>query len=298
MIIFLAFVSLFTQAQDSLQMRRDSIAQQLRTDSLRRDSLVRDSLQQDSIRQIRRFSPDTNLYALNPFFRFTDPIRMTVSVRRWQGKEGMFYSVIGLLLFFAFIRNGFSRYLSDLFQTFFRTSIKQKQIKEQLLQSPLPSLLMNIFFILCVAFFGAIVLRYFGLGNQFDFWQLYLYAVLALAGIYLLKFISLKVLGWIFQASDSADAYIFIVFTTNKMIGIALLPLVVIMAFTEGTVYESVFSFGLILIGGCFLYRYFLAFSTVHRQLRINILHFLVYLTAFEIIPLLLINKLLFQFLS
>lgn len=223
---------------------------------------------------------------------------MTVSVRQWQGKEGMFYSVIGLLLFFAFIRNAFGRYLSDLFQTFFRTTIKQKQIKEQLLQSPLPSLLTNIFFILCGAFFVAIVLRYFGLGKRFDFWQLFLYCVLGLAGLYLLKYITLKILGWIFQASESADAYIFIVFTTNKVIGIALLPLVVIMAFTEGTIYKSVFTLGLIIIGACFLYRYFLAFGTVHRQMRINLLHFLLYLAALEIVPLLLINKLLFQFLS
>lgn len=298
MIIFFTMSGLFPQAQDSLQLQQDSIQQQLQTDSLRRDSLVRDSLLQDSIKQSKRFSPDTNFYALNPFFKFTAPIRMTVSARQWQGKEGMFYSVIGLLLFFAFIRNGFSRYLKDLFQSFFRTSIKQKQIKEQLLQSPLPSLLMNIFFILCAAFFVAIVVRYFDLGKAYVFWQLYLYCVAGIGSIYLLKYVALKVLGWIFQASDSADAYIFIVFTSNKIIGVALLPLVVIMAFTEGAVYKSVFTLGLIIIGACFLYRYLLAFSTVHRQLHINILHFLLYLAAFEIIPLLLINKLLFQFLS
>ena len=294
LIILLVSAGLFTRAQDSLQLRRDS----LRIDSLRKDFLVKDSLRQDSVRQSKRFLPDTIIYALNPYFKFTDPVRMTVSVRQWQGREGMFYGVIGLLLFFAFIRNGFGRYLKDLFQTFFRTSIKQKQIKEQLLQSPLPSLLMNIFFILCAAFFLAIVLRYFGLGLEYDFWKLFLYCVLGLAGIYLLKYISLKVLGWIFQASESADAYIFIVFTINKVMGIALLPLVVIMAFTEGNVYKSVFTLGLVVIGACFLYRYFLAFATIHRQLRINILHFLLYLAALEIVPLLLINKLLFQILS
>jgi len=162
----------------------------------------------------------------------------------------------------------------------------------------LPSLLMNIFFIFCGAFFLAIVFRNFKLGNEFGFWQLFLYLVLGLGGLYLLKYISLKILGWIFQASESADAYIFIVFTTNKVLGIGLLPLVVIMAFTEGSVYKSVFTLALVVIGACFLYRYFLAFSTIHKQLRINILHFLLYLAAFEIIPLLLINKLLFHILS
>jgi hypothetical protein len=47
-----------------------------------------------------------------------------------------------------------------------------------------------------------------------------------------------------------------------------------------------------------FLYRFYLSFATIERQLKISFFHFLLYLIGFEIVPLLLINKLLFRFLG
>jgi len=54
----------------------------------------------------------------------------------------------------------------------------------------------------------------------------------------------------------------------------------------------------LILIGCLIAYRFFLAYISINRTVRINFFHFLLYLAAFEIMPVLLINKLLFLFLS
>jgi hypothetical protein len=271
-----------------------------RADSLRRDSLQRDSLRRaDSLATVKpqRFLPDSLLYGNHPFFRFTDPIRFPVVRRQWQGKEGVFYSIIGLLLFFAFIRNGFSRYIGDLVSTYFRTTMRQRHIKDQLAQSPLPSLMLNIFFILCSSLFLTMLLRYFNLGANLPFWLLYVYCIVGLVLIYCIKFLSLKFFGWIFQVREATDAYIFIVFTTNKIIGIALLPFIVVLAFTSGTVYQAAFTLSMVLIAGLFCYRYFLSYASIHRQIRINFFHFLLYMVAFEIAPLLLINKLLFRFL-
>jgi hypothetical protein len=50
-------------------------------------------------------------------------------------------------------------------------------------------------------------------------------------------------------------------------------------------------------VGGLFLYRFYLSYVSVYRLVKLQFLHFLLYLAAFEIAPLLLINKLLFQFL-
>ena len=52
------------------------------------------------------------------------------------------------------------------------------------------------------------------------------------------------------------------------------------------------------LVLGLLAYRYFLSYVSIHRQIKINFFHFLLYLCAFEIAPLLLINKLLFTVLS
>jgi hypothetical protein len=245
-----------------------------------------------------RAHTDTINFAVNPFFSFTNPLRYSVTIKKWEGKEAIFYSILGLLIFFAFVKNGFSRYVSDLFKTYFRTTVKQKQTKEQLQQSPLPSLLLNVFFVLSIGMFLALLLQYFQLGLDLNFWLLYLYCILGLISIYLVKFISLKLFGWIFQVSESTDAYIFIVFATNKIIGIALLPFLVLLAFTYGMINEAAMSLSIMVIFALLAYRFFLSFLSIRRQLSVSFFHFLLYLFAFEIIPLLLINKLLFSFLG
>jgi len=51
-------------------------------------------------------------------------------------------------------------------------------------------------------------------------------------------------------------------------------------------------------VGLLFLYRFYLSFATIEGRLKISFFHFMLYLIGFEIVPLLLINKLLFRFLG
>jgi hypothetical protein len=122
--------------------------------------------------------------------------------------------------------------------------------------------------------------------------------VAGLVAIYLIKFITLKLCGWLFRMSDVTDSYTFIVFTTNKIIGIALLPFVILLAFTSGPFQQGVLTLSIVIVVALFLYRFYLSFATIERQLNISFFHFLLYLIGLEIVPLLLINKLLFKFLG
>ena len=302
--ILLFLVSEKICAQDSLNAFANDSNRRIVSDigpplSISADtSNMRNFIWPDSIKVPETNNLDSLVYNNHPFFRFTNPVRYTITIKRWEGKETVFYTIVALLLLFALIKNGFSRYISDLIKIFFRTTVKQRQIKDQLLQSPLPSLLLNLFFLLSGGMFLALALKYFNLGIHLDFWVLYFYCVVGLTAIYGIKFLTLKLLGWIFQVSDTIDAYIFIVFSTNKMIGMALVPLLVILAFTTGLMNQSAMTFSLIVVGGLFAYRFYLSYSSLHRQIQIGFFHFLLYLFAFEIVPLLLINKLLFRFLG
>lgn len=243
------------------------------------------------------FTSDSFLYRKRLFFSFTNPIRYTIAEKTWSGKEVVFYTVLCLLIVFALIRNSFRRYLADLFSSYFRTTVRQRQIKEQLLQSPLPSLLFNIFFIVSTAVFLSLLFQYFQLGSMYPFWMLTGYCAIALVLVYAGKFLALKFFGWVFQLTEVTETYIFVVFSTNKIIGVSLLPLTVLLAFTYGAVNAAAVTLSLVVIAGLFAYRYFLSYVSVNHMVRINFFHFLVYLAAFEILPLLLINKLLFSFL-
>jgi len=272
-----------------------------RTDSVRADTaVVAPPIPKDTIKPFLQyaFSSDSFLYRKRLFYSFTNPVRYTISEKTWEGRDMIFYSVIALLLFFALIKNSFSRYLSDLFSSYFRTTVRQRQVKEQLLQSPLPSLLFNVFFVISGAVFLALLFRHFHMADQLPFWMLVVYCLAGLGAVYGIKFLVLKFFGWVFQQPEITDSYIFVVFSTNKIIGISLLPFIILMAFTSGPLNAAAVTISVVLIVGLFLYRFFLSYISIQRTASINLFHFALYLAAFEVLPLLLINKLLFTILS
>ncbi len=302
--LILFFCCSLLQAQSDSVVRADSLPLPI-TDSL---PLQPDTLQKDSVVRadtlVKKENPplyirfDTALFRTHPFYRFDAPIQLIATEKAWNGKEVFFYLLLALLLFFALVKNTFSRYLKDLSKLFFRNTVKQRQVKEQLMQAPLPSLLLNLLFFFSGALFVSIVLQRYRLGLHYNFWLLLLYCVAGLAAIYLVKFITLKICGWLFDLQQATDSYIFIVFTTNKIAGIVLLPLIILLAFTAGVFNQAVFTGSLLVVGALFIYRFFLSYVSIHRQVDLSFFHFILYLAAFEIAPLLLINKLLLLFLS
>ena len=292
-----------------------SLRAQPAVDSLHRDSLPKpaDSLtatvKADTLELVRKPSTDTGWVMSTPgipsgpqmttealrhnrWFQMSAAPRMIrKEVRRYQGKELIFYILVALCLFFAGMRQAFPKYFNDLFRLFFRTTLKQRQIREQLMQTPLPSLMLNGFYVITAGLYIDIILQHFKLGPSVPFWLLFVYAALALSAIYFIKFLGLKLSGWIFNMEEAASAYVFIVFVVNKMVGIFLLPVVICLAFMEEPGYSAALVISWCGVGGLLLYRLVLTFGAVRNQVRVNPFHFFLYLCAFEIAPVLLIYK-------
>lgn len=245
-------------------------------------------------------SNELNLEILkrHPYFGFaSSPVTLTTFEKKFNGKEILFYLLVALLLSFALLKWLFPKYLADMFRLFFRTTLKQRQIREQLIQSPLPSLLFNVFFVLTSALYVDLLLLHFGL-LVVNFWEMFLLCGLALSFIYFVKFLGLKISGWIFNAKGVTDSYIFIVFIVNKMLGIFLLPFLIVLAFSQGDIYQVALMVTWCGIALLYLYRLVLSYGSVRNQIKINLFHFLLYIVTFEIAPLLVIYKVLLYFFS
>ncbi len=221
-----------------------------------------------------------------------------VLVRQVSGKELLFYGLLVFLLAFAILRRLFPKYFNDLFRLFFRTTLKHKQVREQLMQTPLPSLLLNGFFIISGAFYISFLVQHYKADPTGNFWILFAYAGVGLSVIYFLKFIGLKVSGWVFGVQEAANSYVFIVFIINKMIGIMLIPFLFILAFSVDMVYTAGLVLSWFLVGGLLGYRLILTWGAVRNQVKLNLFHFFLYLLAFEVAPLLLVYKALLLFFS
>ena len=202
----------------------------------------------------------------------------------------MFYLLVGILFYFALVRLFFARYLANLMTLFFRASIRQQQLREQVLQSPFPSLLLNNLFIFSAGLYVAFLLRFYQYGDTGRFWMHFIYCAVVLAVLYLLKYIILRITGWIFNINRAVEAYLFVVFMTNKIIGIFLLPFLVLIAFSGTFLTEIGITLSLIMVGLFYVYRFIASYATLHKEIKISGLHFFLYLCAFEIAPLLLLS--------
>jgi hypothetical protein len=223
---------------------------------------------------------------------------LKITSKKFNGEEILFYSLVALLIFYAIIKLLFPKYFTDLFRVYFRTTLKQTQVREQLLQTPLPSLLLNGFFIITGGMYAAFLVQHFKLAPKFGFWQLWLYCGILLSIIYMMKYAGVWIAGWLFNRSDAASAYIFIVFMTNKILGIIVLPFLVLLAFGTAAIYPFALIVSITAVACLFLYRFYLSVGIIRSQAHVNLLHFFLYLFAFEALPLLILFKWVMMFLK
>ncbi len=229
----------------------------------------------------------------HPYYNtYSDVVYMPSQRYSPANKDELFYILCGTLFFLGILRVGFPKYFQDLFTVFWRSAFRQKQIRDQLQQAGMTSLLFNVFFVFSTALFSYLVIDYVtdSLTNP---WLLFALCFFSIALIYCGKYSILKLMGWIFGQQPAADSYIFIVFLVNKILSILLIPLMVVLAFGEPAFQQVAFTVAIVLLGFLLIYRFLLSFSGLRNELKISWLHLFLYVCGFEIIPVLLIYKLL-----
>jgi hypothetical protein len=282
--------------------KKDSLIKALSVNSIKRDSIKRDSVKKVMAKAIseKKQRDSATYYAIMPipYVPFNKPpLFMVIREKVGQSKDEIFYLLCGLAFLVALVRLVFPKYFNGLFLMLFQTSFRQRQTKEQMAQDHLPSLLLNLVFIASGGIYFEFILMRYGL-DQFSFWWLLLYSTSILSIIYLGKFLFLIFSGWIFNEKTAANTYIFVVFLVNKVIGIALIPFLLIMAFSSDDIVQIAVVVSIFVVGILFFYRYLVSLGTFHREFKVSALHFFLYLCAVEILPLLLIYKALFNYIG
>lgn len=269
------------------------------------DSTITDSIQRaaDSllILQKKKSIRDTASYKklmTHPYLPMqTKPSFRINELRIAPNFDGRFYLIIGMLFYLAFIKVTFPKYFSNVFQLIFQSPIRQKQTREQLQQNNLASLFSNILFILNASIFVSLI----AIKNGWVDLKLYsciAYSVVGFTTLYLFKFLFLWLSGWLFSQREAIGNYSFIVFLTNKVMGVFLIPAILLLAFSPLTVQDFAYNSALIIISFLFVYRYLISFSIVRASLKVSAFHFFLYLCTCEVLPMLVLYKLTMDFIS
>jgi hypothetical protein len=210
-------------------------------------------------------------------------------------KDLLFYAIIGLLLLYGFIINIFPQYIPKLFSQFSQSSLRMMQHREQLLQNSFASLTMNIGFVMSFSLLATLVI-FNGHLLPINFWEGYLYMCIFFIGLYLGKYICLTIAGYIFNTKELVQTYIFVVFMINKVLGILLIPFILIVAFAKPSLHPIALTGAGLLMLLLILYRYLFSLTSVRNKLHISSFHFFLYLCAFEVLPILILYKLIVQY--
>ncbi|NML19500.1 DUF4271 domain-containing protein [Pseudoflavitalea sp. G-6-1-2] len=282
----------------AVQAVADSSRPRIARDTNRAAAVVQDTVPKVVVKatqaQLDRISRFMDALRAHPYFNvFGKALVLPEIEKKVDDRDGLFYFVAGLLMFYALVKVFFRKYVDNIMTLFFRVTMRQQQMRDQMLQTPFASLLLNILYLLSGGMYLMFVARYYGVKITDNNWILMGYGSALLLTVYLGKFILLKLAGWIFNISAATDTYIFIVFLVNKIIGILLLPVLVMMAFPYPGLFAVVLTLSYIMLALFFGYRFIISYKPIRNEIKVTRFHFFLYLCAFEIAPLLLIYKVL-----
>ena len=204
-----------------------------------------------------------------------------------------FYILMGLVLFLGFIRFIDPKYLFEIWQAYFNIGLNSRLVKEKLNNAVIPNALMNVFFTLSFATYVFYVVRNFVSSEQLKTGTPFLVLILVggVIAIYITKYLVIRFTGWVFNMKTVADNYLYNVFLVNKVLAIALLPFIVILAFPNPTCSYFVFIISIIIAIASFVSRYIRSWQVLGSFFQYSKFHFFTYLCASEILPLAVLMK-------
>lgn len=285
------------QGRDSLSIESDSTLIQSNADSLYSDTTVAGASEiiHPATKKIT-WQQDTAFTKLLSFSRQNKKGRTHL----YEGKERsgtsddiLFYCLIFIAFFLALTKAAFPKYFNDIFSLSFQATFRQSQTREQITQNQLPGLMLNLLFVLAGGLFVALLAKYYK-WSDLPLSQLFLYSAVILSIIYTGKYLFIQFAGWVFNARPQAGEYSFIVFLINKLIGISLVPLVFLVAYVDEPAKKISITISLCLVLLLICLRYIISMSRLRKNMHISAFHFFIYLCAVEIMPMLVVYKVLF----
>ncbi|GBL36237.1 hypothetical protein EMGBS15_18320 [Filimonas sp.] len=215
-------------------------------------------------------------------------VRERISVN----KTGVFLFAILLSFLFSLVRLIFPRYFLNLFQLFTGLSSSKRHIKDQLESDNRASLWYYILFFISTGF---IVYQFVAVlsGMRFHPHWFVNYLVCTIMVLALLGFRTgmIRLTGWIFKRSDYVQIYLLNTKLANEFLGLILFPLCILILISSGKIQHNLLTLSGVLCILLFLYNYLRNIPVLRNLFRISFVHFLLYLCAFEVLPVLILIK-------
>lgn len=224
-----------------------------------------------------------------------------IQITRPQNNQNFEFTIILLLIaipaIFRFVN---PVYFNNIFVAYRNPNLSARQLKDQLSQNSLASLVMDFYFCYVFGAYAFFLIKYKFSNFYFSFDNellLIVFCTLFFGVIYAFKYVFLLLMGWVMKQQEVFNNYSFNVFLINKVLAIILLPFLLIIAFGEGGWVQATTFVSFIVIALAFVQRYIRSSTLFGNLLKYSKFHFFLYLCASEIVPFAILGKALSNYL-
>jgi len=212
--------------------------------------------------------------------------------RSAENKSLSFFLALGLLFFLAWLKQIFPRHISGLFSFFDGLPGGKKFRSKQVVSDGRASLGFLILYALALSYVVYTAADLYGWGKAHSNWIRFLLSLAAVLTLLSARRISTGLVSWVFGRQEQERAFRFSNSQVNELTGMVLFPLCIVMMLSGGGPRSATLSICVLVLLGALLVKFFRHFRLVNNLLRIDFIHFLLYLCAFEIMPVWIIVRL------
>lgn len=234
----------------------------------------------------------------------SDSITTDITVQVIRGEKGILIAsynsewMVGVLLFalilIAIIRFSFSKFLFRVFDSIINYQTSSNLLLEKNMRNLRGSMFLNLLFYVNFSLFIVQYLVYIlSLNQNHNNIVFFLNFFVGLMTLYGTKFIFIRFIGYVFNGIKESKEYLHTVSIFNKNLGVILLPITLSVPYMAQHTTPLLLNAGLILILIFYIFRLFRGVKILFRQ-HVSIFYMILYLCALEILPLLMIYKLLY----
>lgn len=204
----------------------------------------------------------------------------------------LFWLMIGVLFFLAIIATLYRSYLQKIFEAGLNENILNSMYREHGGVALVPYMATYLVYILVGGVFISLLIRHFaGASLVYSQGWLFLMSSGALLLLLFMKHTVLRFIAIVFPVNKEMGLYSFMIGIFNQIIGLILLPLTMIAAFSSDAISVPTIYLALCILGLCLLFRSFRGLLIGNKFLFGNKFHFFIYLCVVEISPVIVLFK-------
>jgi hypothetical protein len=231
-----------------------------------------------------------NRSAEAPVFKKPKEIQRTSNGGAARGAF-LFTLIVSMLVLAAIFMTLLREFIGKVYRAFLNDNLLNQLHREQGTLVSFPFQLLYLLAFIIMGIFLFLLLDYNNVLPFSSMWKSLFTCIGFVAGLFIVKHVFLSFMAWLYPIEKEIKVYSFTIMVFNIILGLILLPLNVIIAYAPVEIISIAIYIALGILLLVYLFRQLRSLFAASKYLAFHKLHFLLYLCAVEIAPVLVLIK-------